>query len=287
MSGVASSPQPFPLIYQQQGEGFPILCLHGHPGSSSCMEVFTESLSQNFWTIAPDLRGYGRSQTRSPFTMRDHLLDLEALLDRLEIERCLVLGWSLGGILAMELALRQPQRIAGLILVATAARPVSNLPPTPLPILLNTAIAGVLNWLKPGWAWNIATFGQRSLLRDLISQHTPVAYRWLAQAGAPATLQTSRQAQQALAQALQQHYSCLPNLHQLTCPCLVLSGANDRHIVSTASQETAQHLPASKWICYPDVAHLFPWEIPSIVNRDIQHWLEAHAAQIGLERQTE
>ncbi|NJL22591.1 MAG: alpha/beta fold hydrolase, partial [Leptolyngbyaceae cyanobacterium SM1_3_5] len=100
-----TSSAAFPLNVQIQGSGYSILCLHGHPGSAASMSVFTEHLSQRFQTIAPDLRGYGRSQTSEPFTMQDHLIDLEALLDRLNTERTLILGWSLGGILAMELAL--------------------------------------------------------------------------------------------------------------------------------------------------------------------------------------
>ncbi|MCG9890693.1 MAG: alpha/beta hydrolase [Thermosynechococcaceae cyanobacterium MS004] len=259
---------------QQQGQGYPILCLHGHPGSADCMRVFTEPLSKKFWTIAPDLRGYGRSKTRSPFTMGDHLSDLEALLDRLQIDRCFILGWSLGGILALELALRQPERIAGLILVATSARPVSDLPQPSLAELGLTLLAGSLNWINPGWPWNIETFGKRSLLKYLISQHTAEAYRFLAEAGSAAVLQTSSHAHQALNAALSQRYDRRASLATLTQPCLILSGANDRHILSQSSQETAQTLPNSNYICYPGVAHLFPWEIPTAVNRDIQEWLQ-------------
>ncbi|MEM1311574.1 MAG: alpha/beta fold hydrolase, partial [Cyanobacteria bacterium P01_H01_bin.153] len=51
------------LQVEKQGAGYPILCLHGHPGSGRCMNVFTEHLSQRFTTIAPDLRGYGDSRT--------------------------------------------------------------------------------------------------------------------------------------------------------------------------------------------------------------------------------
>jgi pimeloyl-ACP methyl ester carboxylesterase len=272
---VQPSQKAFFLAVQQHGQGYPILCLHGHPGSADCMRVFTEPLSRNLWTIAPDLRGYGRSKTRSPFAMDDHLTDLEALLDRLDIKHCLVLGWSLGGILALELALRQPERITGLILVATAARPVSNVPqPTPAE-LWYTFIAASLNWLKPGWRWNIETFGKRSLLKHLISQHTQDAYRFLAGTGNAAVLKTSRYAQQALAMSLKQRYDRLPDLANLSQPCLVLSGANDRHILSQASQETAQRLKHSRQICYPNVSHLFPWEIPAVMNQDIQEWLQA------------
>jgi pimeloyl-ACP methyl ester carboxylesterase len=275
MSFKTKSPTaPVSLAVQQQGSGFPILCLHGHPASADCMEVFTDNLSAHFWTITPDLRGYGQSQGRTPFTMQDHLTDLEALLDDLGIKQCLLLGWSLGGILAMELALRNPTRFPGLILVATAAHPLSDVPQPTLSELLCTLVAGGLNWLKPGWRWNIETFGRRSLLKDLLTQHTPTAYRFLATAGVPAVLKTSRHAHTALNNALAQAYNRVPDLEVLNCPCLVLSGGNDRHILAQTSQETADHLKNSHYICYPKTAHLFPWEIPEQVNRDIQQWLQ-------------
>ncbi|MEM8605376.1 MAG: alpha/beta hydrolase [Cyanobacteria bacterium P01_H01_bin.121] len=256
-----------------QGSGPPLLCLHGHPGSGACMDVFTQPLSRHFQTIAPDLRGYGASKASASFTMIEHLQDLEALLDQLAIPQCLILGWSLGGILALELALRRPDQVQGLILVATAAHPRSDHPPITWQDNLYTGIAGILNWLKPGWPWNIQTWGTRSLFRYLFGQQTPLAYRYLARYGVEAYLQTSRHAQQALNQALRQGYNRTPDLQQIHCPCLVLAGAGDRHITAAASHETAQQLPHATWHCYPDTAHLFPWEIPDQVLTDIEHWL--------------
>jgi len=156
------------------------------------MAVFTQHLSQRYKTIAPDLRGYGNSQTAADFAMTDHLADLDALLDRLQIERYLVLGWSLGGILALELALRSPDRVSGLILVASAARPWGDHPPISWQDNLYTGIAGIVNRVYPGWQWNIDTFGRRSLFRHLVQTHTPETYQYLAQAAVPAYLRTSR-----------------------------------------------------------------------------------------------
>lgn len=257
-----------------QGKGLPILCLHGHPGSGLSMSVFTQHLCQRFQTIAPDLRGYGNSRTQTDFKMTDHLDDLESLLDRLQISQCLVLGWSLGGILAMELALRLPKRVKGMILIATAARPRGSHPAISWQDNLYTGVAAIANALQPGYQWHIDTFGKRSLFRYLIQQHTPATYEYIAKYAVSAYLQTSPYAQRALSTALKSGYNRLQDLSQIECPSLMMAGAADRHITPESSQETAQHLPKSEWICYPNTAHLFPWEIPDRVLSDIDRWLE-------------
>jgi pimeloyl-ACP methyl ester carboxylesterase len=258
------------------GSGFPLLCLHGHPGSGKSMGVFTQHLSHQWRTLAPDLRGYGNSQTQTDFAMTDHLLDLEALLANYQVNRCVILGWSLGGILAMELALKFPDRVSGLILIATSARPWGNHPPISWQDYLFTGIAGIINRMRPGWQWNIDTFGKRSLFRYLIQQHTPIAYRYLATDGMEAFLRTSNQATRALDQALKQRYNRLSELGSITCPCLVLAGAADRHINADSSLATAQALPQAEWHCYEQTAHLLPWEIPDQVLSDIDRWIDQH-----------
>lgn len=273
---IPSSTQSIALNVLLEGEGFPILCLHGHPGSGQSLSVFTQHLSQRFSTIAPDLRGYGKSRAKEDFAMTDHLADLEALLDRLQISRCLILGWSLGGILAIELALRFPERVSGLILVATAARPRGNHPPVTWQDNFYTGIASILNRLNPGWQWNIETFGQRSLYRYLIQQHTPTAYGYLAREAMAAYLQTSPQATRALSAALARRYDRLPDLAKIDRPCLVLAGADDRHITAESSLETARYLPQADCQCYESTAHLFPWEIPDRVLADIDAWIAQH-----------
>ncbi|KST70348.1 alpha/beta fold hydrolase [Mastigocoleus testarum] len=256
-----------------QGKGFPILCLHGHPGSGNSMSVFTEHLSQHFQTIAPDLRGYGKSRTKQDFVMTDHLQDLEELLDRLQIKKCLILGWSLGGIVGIELALKLPHRVTGLILVATAAKPRSNHPPISLQDNLFTGIAALLNYVKPGWDWNIQTFGKKSLFRYLINQHTPSTYSYIAKYAVPAYLQTSSFATRALNRAIKTDRNRIPDLYQIRSPSLMLTGAADRHITALSSLETSQNLSNCKYKCYPQTAHLFPWEIPGQVLGDIDNWL--------------
>ena len=246
--------------------------LHGHPGNGAAMAVFGERLGQDRWAIAPDLRGYGKSRVNKPFELSAHLDDVDALLDRLGIGDCIVLGWSLGGIVAMELALRHPKRIRGLILVATAAGPRGNHPPISWQDNAFTAIAGIVNWLRPGWQWNIDTFGQRSLFRFLVRRHTPDTYRYLARSAVSAYLQTSRQAHQALARALRQGYNRVSDVAQLSIPTVMLAGDCDRHITAASSWETAEALNA-RWLEYSNTGHLFPWEVPEQMQQDILQWL--------------
>ncbi|MGD1873015.1 MAG: alpha/beta fold hydrolase [Mastigocoleus sp.] len=256
-----------------KGNGFPILCLHGHPGSSLSMEVFTNHLAQRFQTIAPDLRGYGKSLTHSNFKMSDHLQDLEKLLDHYQIDKCLILGWSLGGILAMELALKLPQRVTGLILIATAARPRGSHPPINFQDNLYTGIAALINYVKPGWQWNIETFGKKSLFRYLIQQHTPSSYNYIAKYAVPAYLKTSKYATSALNNAIKAGYNRVSDLEKIQVPALVLAATEDRHITVDSSRETYNYLPQGQWCCYSETAHLFPWEIPDMMLRDIDSWL--------------
>ena len=257
-----------------RGQGYPILCLHGHPGNSKTMSVFTDVLSQKYKTIAPDLRGYGKTPARGKFQMRDHLDDLQRLLDRYQIEQCVLLGWSLGGILSLELALQQPDRFKGLIMVASAAYPLSTRLEPSFQELLYTGVAGILNYFKPGWQWSIDVFGKRSLLRYLIHRQTPEAYQYLGTQGVAAFFQTSLAANRALAEELNKGYNRLPDLQQIKIPCLILAGERDCNITSESSAETARHLQHAKYICYPNTAHLFPWEIPHLVLRDMQKWLD-------------
>jgi pimeloyl-ACP methyl ester carboxylesterase len=262
------------LHVEVKGQGYPILCLHGHPGSSRSMSVFTDRLSRQFKTLAPDLRGYGKSYTRKNFQMEDHLDDLIRLLDRHKIDRCLLLGWSLGGILSLELVLKYPDRFSGLILIASAARPWSSHPKTTKMELLFTGIAAILNSIKPGWQKNIDLFGKRSLFRYLVYQQTALPYRYLASQGVPAFFKTSAAASRALSAVLQSGYNRVEDLQRIEIPCLILAGDRDRHITAISSQETANKLKNCQWQCYPNTAHLFPWEIPDRVLDDIEQWLE-------------
>src|SRR5260370_27843987 len=116
-----------------------VLLISGFGGTpTSDFGAQLPALRGHYRVIAPHLHGYGRSTQRSSYALsfyRDDVADLVALLDMLEIEKVLVLGFSDGGIAGLLLAALHPQRWIALAVIG--AQPTLNpqkTPPTPPPL---------------------------------------------------------------------------------------------------------------------------------------------------------
>jgi 2-succinyl-6-hydroxy-2,4-cyclohexadiene-1-carboxylate synthase len=111
------------LNVQQSGAGRSLLLLHGFTGSAATWTPLIDSLPPHFHTIAPDLIGHGRSDSpldAERYRMDRCVADLLAVLDALEVERADVLGYSMGGRVALHLAAAAPQRVGALVLESSS-----------------------------------------------------------------------------------------------------------------------------------------------------------------------
>lgn len=119
--GAPSVAQPVRLAFKERpGPGPTLLLLHGSPGSSSDFTRLTPLLDQRFRVIAPDLPGFGASPRDVPdYSIRAHADYARQLLDRLDVERAHVLGFSMGGGVALELADSASDRVASVSLLAS------------------------------------------------------------------------------------------------------------------------------------------------------------------------
>jgi 2-succinyl-6-hydroxy-2,4-cyclohexadiene-1-carboxylate synthase len=111
------------IHYEQFGSGPPLLMLHGFTGSIEAWQGIPEKLANRFHVIAVDMIGHGKtSAPEDPgrYSIEHAVEDLLALLDRLGIERTLLLGYSMGGRVAQHLALAVPDRLPAVILENTA-----------------------------------------------------------------------------------------------------------------------------------------------------------------------
>jgi len=111
------------MHYVEQGEGFPVLLLHGFPELwYSWRYQIPELANAGFHAIAPDLRGYGETDKPEGIESYDihHLIgDLVGLLDALELERAVIVGHDWGGIITWQMALICPERVERVISLNT------------------------------------------------------------------------------------------------------------------------------------------------------------------------
>jgi 2-succinyl-6-hydroxy-2,4-cyclohexadiene-1-carboxylate synthase len=106
-----------------RGDGDPLILLHGFTGQSASWERIREPLGPDHRTIAIDLIGHGQSDApadASRYTFDRVVDDLAAITAKMGIERAAWLGYSMGGRLALALALRYPRLVASLILESTS-----------------------------------------------------------------------------------------------------------------------------------------------------------------------
>ena len=108
------------MAYAMQGEGEPLLLLHGLSIGKSLCDGFIDELAQYLHVITYDQRGLGESEVADlDYSLTDLADDAIALLDYMEIEQASVAGFSFGGLIAQELLLRYPQRFNRAMMACT------------------------------------------------------------------------------------------------------------------------------------------------------------------------
>jgi pimeloyl-ACP methyl ester carboxylesterase len=111
------------LYYEEHGTGDPILCIHGTSSSAMIWGKAVEELARLGRVIVYDRRGCTRSQRPQPYlttSVSEHGDDAAALLDALAAIPAIVIGRSYGGEVAIDLALRYPERVRALVLLEAA-----------------------------------------------------------------------------------------------------------------------------------------------------------------------
>ncbi|WP_223067794.1 alpha/beta fold hydrolase [Paenibacillus caui] len=115
------------MAYEDQGAGEVIVLLHGFCGSSAYWDWILPILSKHYRCIAPDLRGHGSTDAPlGAYTIEQMADDVALLLDSLGIERCILLGHSMGGYVTLSLAQRYPSKLNGFGLIHSTAYPDSE-----------------------------------------------------------------------------------------------------------------------------------------------------------------
>ncbi len=242
------------LSYERGGSGPPLLLIMGMSGTTlSWGEPFIQALRRDFETIAYDHLGIGESSPmQQPFTIAELASDADALMDALELESAHVMGISMGGMVAQELALAHPERIRTLTLGCTYCGGEGSALARPEVIqrLAESMNSGDRERaLRTAWEVNVsaeyaaddeayASFHARGLERAVA---VPVIM--------------------AQMQAIVAH-DTQARLSQIELPTLVAHGTEDLMIPVDNGRLIAERIAGAKLEIFEGAGHLFFWEQP-------------------------
>ncbi len=243
------------LYWQRSGQGEPLLLIQGMSGTHLAWgEPFLAGLESDFDCVVFDHRGIGNStEVEAPFTIAELAADAVAVMDAAGLETAHVLGISMGGMVAQELALNHPERLRTLTLGCTyCGGPGSS--------LIDPADAGPL----------LAALGSGDLqrvFRAMYEVNLSPGFRadeshyedFAAMAGALPARQATVQLQ---IQAVGGHQT-QARLGQIATPTLVVHGTEDRMIPVANGELIASLVPGARLELLDGAGHMFWWEEPA------------------------
>ena len=248
----------FRCHYLDQGSGPVLLLLHGLGSSARDWEKQMQTFSAHFRVLAPDLRGFGASSRVGPYSIEQFAADAWGLLDQLGIERFHLLGYSMGGAVALQMVLAQPERVARLI--------ISNSVPSFRP-------RSRVHWLMLCYRLvTMALLGPR-VLAKLSMQHMfpKPEQRKLREINTQRAARTGRWVYLASLAALTK-WSVVDHLSKLTKPTLVLAAEHD-YFSREDIVQFAHALPCGRLQIFPDTHHGLPQEEPADYNEAVLDFL--------------
>jgi 3-oxoadipate enol-lactonase len=242
----------------------PVVFLNGLAGDHLYWMGQVRALAKRFRCLALDNRDSGQSTyPTTPYTLADLAGDVAGLLAALEQPPAHVVGLSLGGMIAQELALRHPERVRSLFLVGTLARCDGWFDAT------LDAFALIRRQVPDTGAFFDA------LLPWLVSYRyfeSPGRVEWL-----KALLQGNPHAQRLDGffrqfDAIRKH-DTLGRLKEIRCPVLVAVGEDDMIAPPRYARQLAERLPQARLEVLPEVGHAPPIEAPRPFNRLLDEFL--------------
>jgi 3-oxoadipate enol-lactonase len=255
------------LAYEELGEGEPVLFVQGLGYDRNGFGPLPHLLADEFRVVVFDNRGVGDSDApEGPYSVTQLATDAVAVLDAAGIETAHVLGVSLGGFIAQELALAHPDRVDKLVLVSTA--PGSVAPSHPMPERGVEAFARFQELDREA--------GLRLMVENSLGDHgvrerpelVEEIYRYrLERAPSLAAWQA-----QAYAGATFDAYDRIP---EIAAPTLVIQGGGDTVVNPLNGELLAERIPNARLHLVPERGHLVLWQEAAMLAPIVRQFLRS------------
>jgi len=265
------------FYYEIHGSGEPLVLIPSTGFSAEAWKPSQLPLAQSTKLILHDPRGCGRSvPSQQVYTINGMANDIVALLDHLKINSAHLVGHSMGGRIALELALNFPGRVKSLIMAASGSgqvpRPGSDcIPGLPHWLVLRLVENGFEKALREEYCDTSAFF------TDDYRKKNPRQIEAFFQSVWPTHAKLSEYIHLAIAR---HSWEATHRLGDVRCPTLILIGDND----SARSNHLAQAESLKNRIAGAELhllkgqSHGFFWQAPEETNQTILAWIKRHAA---------
>lgn len=228
---------PGGMAYTVRGAGPPLLWLSGYVVPVAAFDEVLDELAEGFTVVAVDHRGSGASRTRPlPTTTGTMAADALSVLDALGVDSAHVVGASLGGMVAQEVAIADPHRVRSLVLCSTTAGGSGAKTPPALDLVSELMETGRR---VPGGRFQVRPLGA------------------LHQAAAASSHDTTRR------------------LHRIQATTLVLHGEEDELVPVANATWLAGRIPSARLAVVPGASHLLVLESPA-ARAELRAWLDDH-----------
>lgn len=250
------------LYYEIYGEGEPLVLIQGCGGDVTFWEPQIELLSQYFRLILFDNRGMGRSEvTPGDYTTQLLANDAASLLDQLGIKNANVLGWSMGGMIAQELAINRSDLVKKLVIAASSSK---------FPDKSAFVFKTFLDMVQRGEFESLTRWHMSLCFSQAFFSHPPVVDQVQASFMSPkypATLEGLA----SQVSALNAHDS-RGRLGNINAPTIVLGAEEDGFFPVQSIYETAAGIKDAKALILPG-AHLYYIERPMEFSQAVVQFL--------------
>jgi pimeloyl-ACP methyl ester carboxylesterase len=229
------------MYYAVYGEGDPVLLIHGGLGNAGAWGFQVPALAEKYRVIVADSRGHGRS-TRSdqPYSYALMADDYVALLDYLKIDKTALVGWSDGGIIGLDIAMRHPERLTRLFAFGA-------------------------NYTAEGWKASAAD--------------APTFKAAIARSGKDyARLSPTPGEFDAFVAQISEMWATKPNytkdqLRGIRVPTVIFDGDHDEGIEPAHRAEMTELIPGAELVLMKDASHFALWQKPDEFNATVLEFL--------------
>jgi len=245
----------------KQGDATTALCLHGIGGDVSSFQPQLDLLGQKRPIISWNMPGYRNSPSLDPMTFESLTEALIQFLDSYKLERVDLIGQSIGGMLAIETAIRFPERVRSLVLVATTS-----------------AFGGRDDSFKKKFLeQRLAPLDSGNTMAQLADVFIP---QITGPNISPENMVLARQSMSAVPEdTYRAVLKCLVSFNRrddigsINQPCCLIAGSDDHNAPATTMQRLSEKLQNAQFHCVDNAGHLVNLEVPLVVNRIIEEFL--------------